>query len=84
MNYLDLVEEYQVKSKIIEHSQFDKVLTLVTRAKDLYQGKSTTLKDMDSRKPTTIAQLEYRNGVIEQNIYEKSDQMLDEGDGLDG
>lgn len=83
MNYLDLVEEYQSNPETDKYSQFDKVLTLVTRAKDLYDGKSTTLKDLDSRKPTTIAQLEFRKGIIEHNIYETTELPTEENDRLE-
>ena len=73
MNYLDLVEEYD-KMKPTEMSQFDKIQALVSRAKDLYEGKTTTLRGLDGRKPTAIAQFEYKLGLIESNaIYKEED-----------
>ncbi|PCI30482.1 MAG: hypothetical protein COB67_01490 [SAR324 cluster bacterium] len=70
MNYLDLVEEY-TREGVVKVSQFDKIHTLVNRAKDLYEGKTSTLRRMDGRKPTAIAQVELNIGLIETNIYDK-------------
>ena len=70
MDYLDLVEEFQNGGEVSEYSQFDKVLTLVARTSDLYDGKSTTLKNIGIRKPTTIAQLEFNNGLIEHKLLD--------------
>jgi len=66
MDYLDLVEEYSDDKKI---SQFEKIRVLANRARDLYEGKTCKVADLDDRKPTTRAQYEMLNEKIEPNIF---------------
>lgn len=72
MNYLDLVEEYEDRSAY-DLSQFDRVRFLATRAKDLYSGKTTSLKNVAGRKATAVAQYELRKGLIISDIHEKEE-----------
>lgn len=67
-NYLDLVEEYGKQTPI---NQFEKVLVLTSRAKDLYAGKTCRVDGLDGRKPTTMAQYEILNDLIEPTISDK-------------
>jgi DNA-directed RNA polymerase subunit K/omega len=66
MDYLDLVEEYSDDKKI---SQFEKVRVLANRARDLYEGKTCKVDNLDDRKPTTKAQYEVFEEKIEPHIY---------------
>lgn len=69
-SYLDLVEEHLQTSEI---NQFEKVLVLAERAKDLYQGKTCLVEGLEGRKPTTKAQYELVAEKIEPVISEKVD-----------
>lgn len=67
-NYLDLVEEYNEPKKI---NQFEKVLVLATRAKDIYAGKTCHVEGLSARKPTTQAQYEILSDLIDPVITER-------------
>ncbi|MDT8445331.1 MAG: hypothetical protein RRB13_00375 [bacterium] len=67
-NYLDLVEEYSAPREI---SQFEKVMVLTTRAKDIYSGKTCQVEGLGGRKPTTQAQYEMLNALLDPVITER-------------
>ncbi|OGG94614.1 MAG: hypothetical protein A2527_05360 [Candidatus Lambdaproteobacteria bacterium RIFOXYD2_FULL_50_16] len=67
-NYLDLIEEYKFETPL---SQFEKVLVLSSRAKDIYSGKSCMVSGLEGRKPTTKAQYEMLTDLIEPVITDK-------------
>jgi len=75
--YLDLVEEYDPTR---EMSQFEKVLVLAGRAKDLYGGRGCAVDGLEGRKPTAMAQYEIMNHLLEPCI---TDLVEDENDMLD-
>ncbi len=65
MDFLDFVEEYSDNSEL---NQFEKVKVIVSRAKELYDGKPP-IAQMEGRKATAIAQFELSHGIIEADIY---------------
>lgn len=66
MDYLDLVEEYSDDKKI---SQFEKIRVLSSRARDLCEGKTCKVSNLDERKPTTQAQYELLDKKIKPHIF---------------
>ncbi len=60
MSYLKLVENYP---KIVEMTQFEKVLVAAKRAKDLHNGGKVPLIDTE-HKPPYAALEELRDGAI--------------------
>ena len=44
--------------------QFEKILVLSKRAKDIYEGRNCLVDGMQGRKPTAMAQAELAEGVI--------------------
>ena len=78
--YLDLVEEHVSLPTI---NQFEKVMVMAERAKDLYLGKTCLVDGLEGRKPTTKAQFEYSRHRIEPELApeepaEGDDQELEE------
>ncbi|MDX2471946.1 MAG: DNA-directed RNA polymerase subunit omega [SAR324 cluster bacterium] len=65
MNYLNFIEEYLETPAI---NQFEKINVLAQRAKDLYAGKTCLAEGMSGRKPTSQAQIEFKNGLLEPKI----------------
>jgi len=55
-----LVEE----QPLAELNQFEKILVLSKRAKDIYEGRNCLVDGMQGRKPTAMAQVELQAGVI--------------------
>ena len=80
VNYLDLIEEY---SKTPGYSQFDKVLVLARRAKDLYAGKTCAISGLEGRKPTTKAQYEISNHLLEPVILDQNPEDVTNFDDFD-
>ncbi len=66
MDYLDLVEEYEDGKSI---SQFEKVRVLVGRTRALYAGKACKIANLGDRKPTTQAQYEMKEELIQPHIF---------------
>jgi DNA-directed RNA polymerase subunit K/omega len=77
MNYLDLVEEYHTVKPI---SQFEKVLVMADRARDIYEGKTCKISSIENRKPTTQAQYELLKQKIEPDIYYKDEAYNEYGE----
>ncbi len=82
MDYLDLVEEHDGKSEI---NLFEKVKIMANRARDLYSGKTSIIKDKkqgEGRKPIALAQYEVLKGLIEPDIADVKDKSGDAYDDL--
>jgi len=78
--YLDLVEEYSGSQSI---SQFEKVLVLAGRAKDIYGGRGCAVEGLDGRKPTAIAQYEILNDLLDPIISDVVEEETDLADDMD-
>lgn len=77
MDYLDLVEEYRDDNPI---NQFEKVRVLSNRTRDLYEGRVCRVDSLEGRKPTTQAQYELKENLIQPNIYLEEDKDAYEED----
>ena len=64
MKHLEIAEEQPEKDATAELNQFEKILVLSKRAKDIYEGRNCLVDGMQGRKPTAMAQAELLEGVI--------------------
>jgi DNA-directed RNA polymerase omega subunit len=72
MSYLKLVENYP---KIVEMTQFEKVLIAAKRAKDLHNGGKVPLIETE-RKPAYAALEELREGAILRIYREEEPEQI--------
>ena len=73
MNYLDFIENYEQDAPL---TQYDKIKVIVSRARDLYEGKTPFIEtdEEDGRKKMAIAQLELSTGKIIPEIHDVVEQ----------
>ena len=73
MNYLDFIENYDQNATM---TQYDKIKVIISRARDLYEGKSAFIEtdEDDNRKKMAIAQLELKWGKINPEIHDVVEQ----------
>ncbi|MGK0288874.1 MAG: DNA-directed RNA polymerase subunit K/omega [bacterium] len=70
MNYLDFIEGHKTNRS---YNLFEKVLIAKARAKDLYDGKTTQLVNIENRKKTAVALYELSHDYIQPLIRDASE-----------